>query len=489
MKKSLLFLLLTLLALTGTALAAQYTDGTVWDTDETAYYALDPAAPAPLVAPGGNSALTPLGDPSNLRWNAETPGEALWETAGAFQQKVQIDFYQVGASRPLYRICKTFRVGSSFTSFSERSFPYELLDDTAEAIPFLPSGDYYFTIQNLGDGIEYVDSDQISSEDMPGGIFHYAAPEARLIPPGQVRWSWPAILREDLSGIDERIYGYYVDYGYSSVPAQNLEAIAVVGGEVGGRGVYSGYRSPAYLALLADEHGAGWYYFRIRALSENICQWQNSPWSAWSEGYHLSDASRKILDSLDNILKTARPEDIRQKVQALYRAKLASALAAETGADEILLSLEEALGGSARPKVSDPDLEKIFGMNKAAVAGAALNDTTGTEPPVLNIGRAKNPHDVREEMYSSTLVVDFSMDLENVEDVHDLAVPIKVTLPVPQTINPAFLAVLHYKADGSFTEVSHVIFQENGQWYTSFVLTGFSDFTLTQAIPKNGPPF
>ena len=128
-------------------------------------------------------------------------------------------------------------------------------------------------------------------------------------------------------------------------------------------------------------------------------------------------------------------------------------------------------------------------MNKAAVAGAALNDTTGTEPPVLNIGRAKNPHDVRKEMYSSILAVDFSMELENVEDVHDLAVPIKVTLPVPQTINPAFLAVLHYKADGSFTEVSHVIFQENGQWYTSFVLTGFSDFTLTQAIPKNGPPF
>lgn len=50
MKKRILFLFLSLLALTGTALAVQHTDGSgaVWDTDETGYYA--PEAPVSLAA-------------------------------------------------------------------------------------------------------------------------------------------------------------------------------------------------------------------------------------------------------------------------------------------------------------------------------------------------------------------------------------------------------------------------------------------------------
>lgn len=322
---------------------------------------------------------------------------------------------------------------------------------------------------------------------MPGGIFHYIAPEAQLPAPSQVRWSWPAILWDDMWGIDSRVYGYFVDYGYSSTAA--AEDIEVIGGEVGGRGVESGYSSASYLAFLGSQYGPGWYYFRVRALSADISRWRSSEWSGWSEGYHLSDASRKILEDLDLIQSTAAPEEIRQQVQALDRAELVSALRAETKAEECILSLEEKLGGSALPKVKDPELEKIFDANKVSISGAALNNPVGAEPPVLNIGRVKDPHAIRDEIYSSVLAVDFSMELSGVENPHELAVPIKIRMPIPDTINPYFLAILHYKADGSFEEVvQKSIYQRAGRWYVSFVLTGLSDFTLAQRLDDGDTP-
>ncbi|WP_300343855.1 hypothetical protein [uncultured Oscillibacter sp.] len=483
---------LVLTALTGTALAAQYTDGerTECGEDGAICHKTVSTAPASSARTEDPDGLIPLGDPSDLRWDPDDPGAALWETTGAFQQKVQIDYYQVGQPDALYRIERSYKAESILTSFSEKSFRYELYDPyTGECLMNLPSGDYYFTVQNKGDGIRYGDSDLVSSKDMPGGIFHYTAPGVQLAPPSQVRWSWPAVLWDDLRSKDERIYGYYIDYGYSPEHTQNGEDIEVIGGEVGGRGVESGHSDPSYIDMLSDEHGVGWYYFRVRALSENISQQRNSEWSAWSEGYHLSDASRKVLDSLDDIRRTAQPEEIRQRVQALDRMELESALEAENRAEEVLLSLEEALGGPALPKVTDPGLEKIFDTKKVSVSGASLNNITGTEPPVLNIGRVREPHDIREEMYSSILTVDFSMELSGVEGTHDLAVPVKVRLPIPETIDPYFLAILHYKADGSFEEITQCnIYRQDGQWYVSFVLTSFSDFALTERLDEGDGP-
>ena len=472
---------LVLTALTGTALAAQYTEEEIeYDENGTAYYKTVSAVPAFSAQAEDPDGLTPLGDPSDLRWDPNDPGVALWETTGAFQQKVQIDYYQVGDPDSLSTGTKTYRAENIRTSFSDEGFFYRgsiLTDEEA------PSGDYYFTVQNKGDGIKYGDSNLVSSKDMPGGIFHYTAPEAKLAPPSRVRWSWPASLWDDLSGKDERVRSYFVSYGYSPEYTQNGKHIEVIGGD---RNTKSGF---SYINDLVDEHGAGWYYFRVRTLSANINQQRNSTWSAWSEGYDLSATSRKVFDSLDDIHKTAQPEEIRQQVQALDRTELESALAAENRVEELLLSLEETLGGPAQPKITDPELEGIFDTKKVSVSGAALNDITGTEPPVLNIGRVKEPHDIREEMYDSTLAVDFSMELSGVEDPHDLAVPVKIRMPIPETIDPDFLAVLHYKADGSFEEITQCnIYRQDGQWYISFVLTSFSDFALTERLDEGDGP-
>lgn len=492
MKKKLFFLLLALLALSTTALAAQHADGdgTVWETDGTDYYALE--APAPMAAAlAKEAALTPLGDPSNLRWNPETPGEALWETTGLFQRKLTVSFYRVGGpEEPLLTTRHNFGI-NHYSEFSANDFHYGTGADphNVHGDP-LTTGDYYFTVQNLGDGVTYGDSAVVSSLDLPGGVYHYVEPamDTTLETPQAGHWQWPAAIWDDRQKEDERIKTYYINYGYSETPAHSPEDIRSIGGTFSST---SGDEDSWLQDRLIGEHGAGWYYFRIRPISAGIEQWRNGAFSPWSEGYNLLEASKKITDSLNAIDKT-KPENIRPQVQALNRTELANALTAdiqgaETGTEAALTALEEALGGPARPTVA-PELADAFDVKGVSIVGAALNNVTGSEAPALNIGRPKQDNHVRDENYNNTLAVDFSMELSGVESPHDLAVPVKVTLPVPAGVNPDFLAVLHYRADGSFEETHHTVFEKDGQWYVSFVLTSFSDFALTEKGTQGDGP-
>lgn len=487
------------LALCVPVLAAGYTDGggDVWkgledeavlmtaaDWDSDAYYQA--------------RTLTPLGDPSNLRWDMESSelpseswmwpdscsGQARWDTLGAFQEKVAVKCYRVG--EPEKPVCETthhYGANHQMTAFSDINFLYD-----ADG---LPSGDYYFTVQNLGDGVEYGDSAVVSSLDTPdgAGIYHYVNPgEATTLPtPPEVHWEWPASFWEDVQQEDPRILTYEISYGYSETPAQSPEDIADIGGSNSAR---SGKEDFWLQERLIGEHGAGWYYFRVRPISSDITRWRHGARTEWSAGYNLKEAAQTLTGKLNAIDKTAPAEDIRREVQALGKNALNNALTADileagTGASEAMTDLEKALGGPAQPVVA-PELRETFDESQVSIVGAALNNVTGDI--ALNIGRPREDH-VRDENFNNTLAVDFSMELENVADTHDLAVPVKVTLPIPAGINPEFLAVLHYPYGGNYCkEVIHTVFEKDGQWYASFVLNSFSDFTLTEKGTQGDGP-
>lgn len=115
------------------------------------------------------------------------------------------------------------------------------------------------------------------------------------------------------------------------------------------------------------------------------------------------------------------------------------------------------------------------GFAGAKIDGAKLNAKEGTEEVELQIAKATKEHKA-EGKYSD--LSSFSMSLSGVENAEQLIVPVKITLPVPADINPAFLVVLHYKADGSVEEIVPYVYQEDGAWFASFVVTSFSDFAM-----------
>jgi len=495
-----LFALLTLFVLTTAVLASEpvFTDaeGNAYD-GEAAFYEAEAPAPLALAAaePAPQADLIPLGDPVNLHWHKKDPasstassedlnGKVFWEIPGDSQGKFLIKYYRKDNPDVLVD-----SVTSHFGSHKDNSLYYDctFYHDTgagfsAAGKDHIPSGDYYFTVQNIGDGITYSNSAVVSSLDMDnGGIYKYVEPQETLETPAKGRFEWPKVLWNDQHETDKKIPGYNVVYGFSKEPTQNPD---VLGGDYNW---FSGLDSFWLQEKLIGENGAGWYYFRVQANSANIEQWQNSGWSEWSEGYNLAEAAKNVTESLETIKTSASTkEQICEEVQKLGQTELRNALTADilgngTGASEALEALEKtaAVGGPAKSSVDSAMADK-FTADEVSIVGAALNTTNGTDAPVLNIGAPKSTHDIAETQYNSTIAVEFSMDLANVSNPDNLAVPVKITLPIPENINPDFLVILHYRSNGVREEVIHNVFQKDNKWYVSFVLTSFSDFTLTE---------
>ena len=114
------------------------------------------------------------------------------------------------------------------------------------------------------------------------------------------------------------------------------------------------------------------------------------------------------------------------------------------------------------------------------------NKDDDAEAITLEIDKPEKQH-VIDELYDSSVAVRFSMTLTNVEDPKNLDVPVKITLPVPDSIHPDFLVILHYHVDGSHEIIYPFIHEMNGMWYADFVLTSFSDFVLTERIVPEIP--
>jgi len=78
------------------------------------------------------------------------------------------------------------------------------------------------------------------------------------------------------------------------------------------------------------------------------------------------------------------------------------------------------------------------------------------------------------------------MNLENVKDPQKLAVPVEITLPIPAELDPTFLYVLHYDAEGGYEQIRPKIYAQDGCSFAKFVLTGFSDFVMLSGTAAPG---
>ena len=146
-----------------------------------------------------------------------------------------------------------------------------------------------------------------------------------------------------------------------------------------------------------------------------------------------------------------------------------------------IAQLEAAVGVDTSIAVSDD--APAIDPSDISIVGAGLNTLEdSSEGITLNIGAPKNEDHVLPALYDSTVSVSFSMDLDNVADTENLDVPVKITLPIPESINPLFLVILHYHANGYMEEITPYISYENGKHYASFVLTSFSDFVMIEPI-------
>ncbi|MBO5129241.1 MAG: dockerin type I repeat-containing protein [Oscillospiraceae bacterium] len=429
--------------------------------------------------------LTQLGTPTELKWgyseswywDEETqttkvtlveglPGSASWKTAQPDQAQAEISFYRVDGDTEEYW------TGSSWHFGSMDQPEYRAVDTFILSDP--ESGDYYFTVTSTGDYTQYYNSETAVSD-----IWTYVKPNAQLGACSNLSWDgynadWDTTVVSWAAPEDASNVGFYETEWYYA-PTADDEPYSI------GSSWGMSDTTDSIWDNLFQDNGIGYYYFKVRAISSDITVCCNGPWSELSPAYNVTELSEGVQDQLDNIISDSAltAEEKVDAVRDLDTNDLKTAMLADEAVVDQLLSLEnETAGGQAAVEVSNN--ASAFDASQISIVGANLNTTVDdTEGVTLVIDKPEEEH-IIPEAYDNSVAISFSMDLENVADTENLEVPVKITLPVPAAINPAFLVVLHYHADGTVEEVWPYIYDDGGQYFASFVLTSFSDFVMTE---------
>lgn len=432
--------------------------------------------------------LTQLDAPTDLSWAGDYPGDIRCKSGTLFQDLLLWTLYQVGNPTPLAR---------RETAYSGRYDPDSWrVDDlfwrSYRDYPDRESGDYYFTVQAVGDEEQYKDSPVVTSP-----IWHYVRPEAELTAPTGLHWEGQTACWSDESNRAADLYGYEIQFRCVApeTEAETGTKYTLTMDELSSDGLKHTLQD-----WVKDLLGSGTCQFRLRAVSGDITRFRHSQWSAFSAESTQLTAPSTVADALDQLLTDYTPSEgaklTEEQTTALKSAvaekkdALASTLCTGDGGStkvaDKLQALEALVGGPATVTVTGDAPEEIKdAQNGVSIVGASLN---GTADVTLKIDKAETVSaetPINPAQYHNT--VPFSMTLEGVsaQGQHQpLAVPVLITLPLPNNINPNFLVLLHETSSGWQEIRPYQVFynDEMQQFCVRFTVSSFSNFAFAQQL-------
>lgn len=436
--------------------------------------------------------LTPLDAPTDLAWAGDYPGDTRCKSGALFQDHLLWTLYQVGDPTPLAR--RETAYGGRYDPDSWR------IDDlfwrSYRDYPDRESGDYYFTVQAVGDEELYKDSPVVTSP-----IWHYERPEAALAAPTDLHWEGQTACWSDEANRADDLYGYLIQF---RCVAPETGAETRLKYTLTLEDLSSGGLKDTLQDRVKERLGSGTCYFRIQPLSRDITRIRHGQWSEFNEVGTQLTAPSTVAKALDQLLKDYQPkagesttltdedaESLKQAVAAKKDELERTLCTGEGGSTEVagkLQELEALVGGSATVTVTGDAPEEIKdAQSGVSIVGASLNGTARSAV-TLKIDKAEtvsaeNP--INPAQYHNT--IPFSMTLEGVsaQGQHQpLAVPVLITLPLPGSIHPSFLVLLHKIGDDWQEIFPYQVFYDETlrQDCVRFTVTSFSDFAFAQQL-------
>lgn len=432
--------------------------------------------------------LTPLDAPTDLAWAGDYPGDMRCKSGALFQDHLLWTLYQVGNPTPLAR---------RETAYSGRYDPDSWrVDDlfwrSYRDYPDRESGDYYFTVQAVGDEEQYKDSPVVTSP-----IWHYERPEAELTAPTGLHWEGQTACWSDEVNRAADLYGYEIQFRCVApeTEAETGTKYTLTMDELSSDGLKHTLQD-----WVKDLLGSGTCQFRLRAVSGDITRFRHSQWSAFSAESTQLTAPSTVAKALEQLLTDYTPSEgaeLTEKQTAALKSavaakkdELASTLCTGDGGStkvaDNLQKLEALVGGPAKIEVTG-DAPAAITQSGVSIVGASLNGTAESAV-TLKIDKveaviAETP--INPAQYHNT--IPFSMTLEGVstQGQHQpLAVPVLITLPLPNNLNPSFLVLLH-KIGDDWQEIFpyQILYNDDlRQYCVRFTVTSFSDFAFAQQL-------
>ncbi len=435
------------------------------------------------------AAATKLPTPKNLRWNFDrydslSYGTATWEdvpaAAGCYDIVVYRNGVKVGDSQPRDMIIS----GSNpHQDYNIRSLNVNM---------FSMSGNYTFTIQAIGDGRSYSNSDIATSP-----IYAFTAPTQKVATPTDLTWKKDGTLCYNGSTEED---GFYLE-----VYDQNMTLLCTSNYFFGNHELSSS-KKEAFLgdsmnSWLSWNPDATGFYLRIRSYSANMEKKLNSNFSKYSTFYSLAEnatAGKTLHTTWENALwgrdgavKAVEQLKSDMKKYDISNQEIADSLKNNEEMTRKLSEIEDVYCQETGISVSVQEdsssrgylAENGIDLQKVSLVGAALNAQDSSQVN-LSFSEPDQTPSFDHRFYKKAIAV--NMDMEGVSDSKNLQIPVVVTIPLPDGVESSRFMILHYKEPGSVEKIYPAITYENGISAT-FVLTGFSPFVFAEQAVAYDP--
>lgn len=336
------------------------------------------------------------------------------------------------------------------------------------------SGKYQFKVcaSNDYDPDHTEDSDWISSD-----VKEYTRPEAQL---GTTKGYWdtttPGIFH--FTGVKDAFKYEFVVY-YKKTIDSDMKTVSIrLASPMMGDTNYQEIKED--FTNVIGRKGEGLYAVTIRALSGNLDTIANGEIGELSEFYDTLDTSatvnKELSEALENTSASGALETITNKVS---KDSLKTAMQTDSKTQELVKELESRYTEEKNISVQAPEVSEdaasYVDAQRIKMVGAGLNAAEGSNVQ-LTVGIPQKQEYISDKHYKNT--VQLAIELKNNDtSVHELAVPITITMPIPAGLDANRLAILHYHENGS---VESVTLKNNGDGTVTFTVTNFSTFVFAE---------
>lgn len=391
-----------------------------------------------------------------VRWSSKREALPEWTRVENASNEYKMEAFQNGKS--MYISHPTF-YGATNEWLPSGGFVNKLKD----------SGIYTFRVMALGDNIDTLDSDW--SELSTPWTFEKAS--VSLETPVNLRWNG-TVACWDAPEIPAEYENYLRGYEVSLLADGNIVII------------YTNVQTTHQdLADDMTKEGTKEYSFSVRAVSNTPSKIFHSETVYADDPYKPGDASDKVSGTLDKITSGDIPMD--QAPDALKENIKDVQVAMQSDPD--VLAKVEALE-QQYIKDQNVTLEQNITSNEVGidhsqvkVIGAALNAAAAGSTVSFNIGKPHKDAVVDAMRYKNTIQVDLSLS----GAVPELKVPVRITVPIPENVNPEFFHVLHYSNDGTYEDIWPLEIDLEART-ASFTVTHFSTFVLAEERTEEDKP-
>ena len=400
-------------------------------------------------------AATKLATPTGVQWSSEEEALPQWNAVDGAAGKYQVEAY-----------LNNERIYNSTHHYSTTH-----LEEVYEAGGFTSwvneSGIYKFRVMALGDDANTLDSDWSDySED-----WDFVKADVQFDAPTNAHWDgthvcWdepeiPAEYDSYLKGYEVRIFG------------DERELVVH-------HNVFPNYDTADDM----EDPDVKEWTFSVRAISNTPSKIFHSE-MAYSDGYDAEGENAAVSDTIGSILDSENPDDLLNAPEKLSQSigELQVAMQTDDAVLEQVKTLEEEYAQAkgvtlSKNAVAEDVAEMGFNGEDVTIVGALLNAAEVNAKVTLNIKKPAKEEMIDATAYKNAIQLDFH--LEGIAD-GPLKVPVRITVPIPESINPEFFCVLHYMENGKVEEFLYPDMEiDEANRTASFTVTSFSTFVLAE---------